>query len=142
MKRQLGVFGGEDAIKKGLKCKHCHWRAFMKMLRRTKAAEHLTRKFPKVPPDVKSRVLSESASKVVGANGVAPRGTTRSVDASGLTGTGGTGTGWIGTSDAAGVTGVSGTRTRGRGDAFTAFAAEDVPELKRPKVEGVALYLD
>ena len=110
------------------------------MLGETKAAEHLTQKFPKLPPDVKSRVLSESASKVVGANGVAPRGTTRSVDAAGGTGTGGTGTGWTDTSDAAGVAGVSGTRTRG--DTFTAFDAEDVPELKRPKVEGVALYLD
>ena len=35
---------------------------------------------------------------------------------------------------------MSGARTRG--DAFTAFDAEDVPELKRPKAEEVALYLD
>ena len=69
-------FGGEDVIKKLLKCKHCHWRTFMKMLGETKAADHLTQKSPKVPPDVKSRVLSESASNVVGANGVAPRETT------------------------------------------------------------------
>ena len=133
-------FDGEDVIKKGFKCKHCPWRTFMKALSETRAAEHLTQKCQKVPPGVKARVLSESLSKVVGSNGVAPRGTTRSVETAGGTGTGGTETGRTDTSDAADVTGVSGARTRG--DAFTAIGAEDVPELKRPKVEGVAQYLD